>query len=160
MGRKNIKKLIIRLFIIVPSSILTIILLFYFFKPCNIENWQVDINTEKWFISQEVSKNIRDLKVTKSTNINKYRSALIEKAIIEGIPKSEILQVLDISDTQGPSIKIPVYIKTSRRENIPIIIVSYKYQFRRGGWGAEWEGQWSVVIQRSNNKIIYSDGIL
>lgn len=143
----------------IATFILLIIAIIYYFIPYEIEEWQVEVNSSNWKIPTLISENIQDYKLDKLFNISRYRNELLKNAINKGIPQEVMIKAISISDEQGPKKKIPVFIKTASKENIPIIIVVYKYQLIEG-WNKEWGEQWFVVMQQNDGKIVMSDGTL
>jgi hypothetical protein len=155
----NPRRTVFKVATIVLFVLLIVAIIMYYFVPYDIENWQIEVNSANWKVSVETSERIQNFNVTKIYNVNRYKSALMEAAIQAGISQQEMKRSISVSDKQGPEKKIPVLIKTAFKDNIPVVIVFYKWQLVEG-WGKEWQEQWFVVMQRNDGRIIMSDGTL
>lgn len=166
------KRLGIRIFSIITLVLIGTVIFWYYLKPYNIEKWQIEINNTKWQLSNEVVTKLSDYTNSNPRylvipylnyaiklpyklsfiNNKRYRNALISKAVHDGMDKNEIVRLLNIADKQVSGEKLPILIKESIRNKVPIFIVIY-----RVGNGNPF-GLWDVIIQRDNKKVIESEG--
>jgi hypothetical protein len=95
---------------------------------------------------------------------------LIRKAENTGIAREVLTKAFAVADKEGPKGKLPVYVRTAKKDNQDVIIIVYKTGLGWAGRLSEMkplipisvksDDMWAVMLQENNGKVILSDGTM